>query len=176
MIEENELFSATAYLIDTEVVQNNPASFCSIYDLIKHRCNQVRLPIECLLPFTREVIEVTNIKALEQNAHIYTHTYKSILDYGCINKEYSFKFSCKTTQTKNQSSTSQLPRTILSLTTLKKRVYYYRKGYFRRSKKSVYIRKDIFKSIEFRTLNYVKKSNNKNQSVLLQICDISEAQ
>lgn len=78
-------------------------------------------------------------------------------------------------KTKN-SSTSQLPKTILSLITLKKRVYYYCKGYFRGSKNSVYIRKDIFESIEFRTLNCVKKSNNKNQSVLLQIRDISETE
>lgn len=98
------------------------------------------------------------------------------MDYGCINNESSFKFSYKTAQNKKQSSTSQLPKTILSLTTLKKKVYYYCKGFFRRSKKSMYIRKDIFESIEFRTLNYVKKPNNKNQSVLLQIRDISEAQ
>lgn len=97
------------------------------------------------------------------------------MDYGCINIESSFKFSYKTRE-QNQSSTRQLSKTILSLTTLNKRVYYYCKGYFRRSKKSVYIRKDIFESTEFRTLNYVKKSNNINQSVLLQIHDISEAQ
>lgn len=59
---------------------------------------------------------------------------------------------------------------------LEEKVYYYCKRYFKRSKTSTFIRKDIFESIEFRTLNYLKKSNNKNQSVLLQIHDISEAQ